>query len=262
MTPVEMRLTKLQGRLVRLAHSEPRLRAPLAPVLREIAASLEKEALKKRQLEKMMERGGSFGVISAYQEGSKKKNQKRHGELIRDLQKLGYKPIPLRGAWEGVTEKSVLVPKIKPGDLFDLGRRYGQDAVIHKSKDGVLGMYHTKGKPKAQVAVDPKADPAFDVSTAKDLYSKARGLSFEFGFLWGDDVPWDGETPVTRKEMRRFVREKFKDELGGKKTREEFEKAVKKHRFRHPETGNKVLYFSLPPAEQTKLYRRWQGAAG
>jgi hypothetical protein len=257
-----MALSELRGRLIRLAHTSPSHRATLAPVLREIAASLEKEALRKRNLQKMLERGGTFGIISAYQGGSsKKKNQERHGELMADLQRLGYRPVPLRGSWEGVTEKSMLIPDIRPEHLFELGRKYGQDAVIHKSKDGVLGMYHTKGEPKAQIAVDPKADPAFAISTNKDLYSKARGLSFEFGFLWGDDVPWDGHRPVSRKDMRKFVREKFPTEKREKKTRDEFEKTVEGKRYPHPDTGNKVLYVSLPSSEQTKLYQEWQAEA-
>lgn len=260
---MKMPLSKLQGRLVRLAHTDLQHRAALAPVLREIAASLEKEALRKRNLQKMLEQGGTFGVISAYQGGSsKKKNQERHGELMADLQRLGYRPIPLRGSWEGVTEKSMFIPDIRPEHLFELGRKYGQDAVIHKSRDGVLGMYHTKGPPKAQVAVDPKADPAFQVSTGDELFSKARGLSFEFGFLWGDDLPWDGHKPISRKDMRRFVREKFKPEEKEEKTRADFEKEVEGKRFQHPETGNKVLFISLPKTEQTKLYQEWRGAAG
>lgn len=220
---------------------------------------MRREALRKKQLKKLMEAGGSFGIISAYQSGSKRQNQERHGELMRDLQRLGLRPIPLRGSWEGVTEKSVLVPRIDPKDLFELGRRYGQDAVIHKSRDGVLGMYHTKGEPRAEIAVDPKGDPAFEVKPDKSLYSKARGLSFEFGFLWGNEVPWDGESPISRGQMRSFVKEHFDggEEEDGGKTHRDFEKAVEGKRFRHPETGNKVLFVSLPANEQHRIYEQW-----
>jgi hypothetical protein len=244
--------------IVRLAHQNPEYRSALAPVLRKIA-SMRREALRKKQLKKLMEAGGTFGIISAYQSGSKRQNQERHGELMRDLQRLGHRPIPLRGSWEGVTEKSVLVPRIDPKDLFELGRKYGQDAVIHKSKDGVLGMYHTKGDPKAEVAVDPKGDPAFQVSTDKDLYSKSRGLSFEFGFLWGDDVPWDGERPISKDEVKDFVQEKFpeKDEKSKGKTRSELEEALEGHKFRHPDTGNEVKFVSLPAEEQTRILQQW-----
>lgn len=164
-----------------------------------------KTALKKNQLKALMSKDGVFGVMSAYAGGlSKTDNQRRHGELMRDLQMLGVRPTSLKGSWQGVTEKSFLIPNIRPEDLFDLGRKYAQDAVIYKSKDGVLGMYYTKGTPRAEVAVDPKGDPAFQVSERDDLFSKSRGLSFEFGFLWGEGIPWDGNHPISRKKLREF----------------------------------------------------------
>jgi hypothetical protein len=210
-------------------------------------------------MQELMGQGGTFGVISAYQPGSKKQNKDRHGQLIADLQRLGYKPETLRGSWEGVTEQSLFVRGIKPEDLFELGRKYNQDAVIHKSKDGVLGMYHTKGPPRAEIAVDPQGDPAFQTSHAKDLYSKSRGLSFEFGFLWGENVPWNGKQPVSRKQMRTFLVDRSRSQSDAK-GRDEFEKAVAGKHFRHPETDNEVLYTSLPSHEQTRLYEQWSHA--
>lgn len=252
-------MQKLSHSIIRLAHSRREFRASLEPVLRKIA-TMRREALRKKQLQKMMGTGASFGVISAYQERGKKQNQQRHGELMRDLQRLGYRPIPLRGSWEGVTEKSMLVPRIDPEDLFELGRKYEQDAVIHKSKDGVLGMYHTKGEPRAEMAVDPKGDPAFEVAADRGLYSKARGLSFEFGFLWGDEVPWDGESPISRGDMKEFVRGRFgddEDDAEKGKSRAEFEEAVEGQKFKHPDTGNEVKFVSLPPPAQTQLFQQW-----
>lgn len=239
-----------------MAASRADLRRALVVEMRKIA--LERRALRKRQLKELMGQGGTFGVLSAYQPGSKKQNKLRHGELLADLQRLGYKPETLRGSWEGVTEQSFMVPDIKPEHLFELGRRYHQDAVIHKSRDGVLGMYHTKGPPRAEVAVDPKGDPAFQSNEAKELYSKSRGLSFEFGFLWGENVPWDGTRPVSRKEMRKFMKQRQESSpKSDQGSREEFEKSVEGKRFRHPETDNEVLYTSLPSAEQTRLYESW-----
>lgn len=242
--------------IVKLAGARADFRDALTAEVRRIA--FEKRALRKKQLQKLMEQGGTFGVMSAYQPGSKKQNKDRHGQLVADLQRLGYRPETLRGSWEGVTEQSLLVRDIKPQDLFELGRKYNQDAVIHKSKDGVLGMYHTKGAPRAEIAVDPKGDPAFQSSSAKDLYSKSRGLSFEFGFLWGENLPWDGKQPVTRKQMRTFVQERAQSKPeSDSKEQGSFEEEVAGRRFRHPETGNDVLYTSLPSDEQAKIYREW-----
>jgi len=160
----------------------------------------------------MLSLGGTFGVISAYSQGSKKLNKVRHGGLIAELQRLGYRKVtPLKGSWEGVTEKSLLIPRMRAEDLFRLGRLYEQDAVIYKSADGVIGMYHTKGAPKAEVAVDTKGDAAFEVATDPSLYSKARGISFEFGFLWDQEIPWDGKRPITREQVRKH----FESQLDG-----------------------------------------------
>ena len=103
-----------------------------------------------------------------------------------------------------------MVPGIAPKLLFNLGRKYDQDAVIYKSKDGVVGMYYTKGAPRAEVAVDTKGDPAFEQAADPSLYSKARGLSFEFGFLWGQSIPWNGTNPISRKQLRQFVKHELK----------------------------------------------------
>lgn len=170
----------------------------------------ERVALRVRQLQNLLSVGKdrTFGIISAYRgDLSKSVNQARHGQLIADLQRAGYRRItPLKGKWEGVSEKAVLIPNIAPGVLFELGKKFKQDSVIYKSADGVLGMYYTTGAPKAEVAVNPEGDAAFDIATDDQLYSKARGLSFEFGFLWGQDMPWDGSTPITRKQLRQFVK--------------------------------------------------------
>ena len=152
-----------------------------------------------------MDKGGSFGVVSAYGSFSKHQNQKRHGQLTADLQKMGYrKVVPIRGKWEGVGEKSVLIPNINPDQLFALGEKYEQDATIYKSRDGVVGMYYTQGR-YANVAVDPAMNPAFDMAQGQDLFSKDRNWSFEFGFLWGQKVPWDGKHPVGTKALKQLV---------------------------------------------------------
>ena len=191
--------------------------------------AMEKYALRQRALQKMMSVGGSFGVVSGYSTGSKSENKARHGELVADLQRMGYRKwTRLKGSWEGVTEQSILVPRIRPEDLFKLGRKFTQDAVIYKSKDGVIGMYYTKGKPRAEIAVDPKGDAAFEMATDESLYSKSRGLSFEFGFLWGQEVPWDGRHPISRKQMRKLVEHEL-----------QFDKAAARpgRRHRHPRSS-------------------------
>lgn len=179
-------------------------------------------ALRVKTLQNLLEkgRGRAFGILTSYRGNlSKSQNQARYGMLIADLQRAGYRKVtPLRGKWEGVSEKAVLVPNINPRFLFDLGRKYEQDSVIYKSPDGIVGMYYTTGPAKAEVAVTTEGDAAFEIAESSNLYSKARGLSFEFGFLWGQDIPWNGSSPITRDQMhsvleRRITASTFKDRL-------------------------------------------------
>lgn len=173
------------------------------PARRYILGSL-KVALRLKQMEGMMKLGRSFGILSAYGTGSKKENQKRNGELYAQLQKMGYRIHPLKGSWEGVSEKSVLVPKMKFRDLVRLGREFDQISVIYKDKSGVLGMYYLQSN-EVEFAVHEDGAIAAAWEANKDLYSKARGISFEFGFLWGQKLPWNGSTPYTRRGLTKVL---------------------------------------------------------
>jgi hypothetical protein len=173
---------------------------------RYLTAKRRKLALKKTQLLALMSRGNKFGVLSAYTNASKSENKRRHTQLIRDLQGLGYRRWEtLRGKWEGVAERSILVPDMQPQHLFQLGREYDQDAVIYKSNKGVIGMYYHKGAPHAYVAADPKGTPLWGMSEdpTSELYSKARGLRFEFDFVWVE-MPWDGRNPISKGDIVEF----------------------------------------------------------
>lgn len=142
-------------------------------------------------------------MLSAYTPQSKGKNKQKHSELVRDLQAMGYtRWEPLRGKWKGVAERSILVPGMSAQDVFALGRKYTQDAVIYKSSKGVIGMYYLKGTPSAVVAADPKGTPLYQYSldAESELFSKARGLRFEFGFVW-TELPWDGKNPLTIRDL-------------------------------------------------------------
>ena len=167
---------------------------------------LYKLAFKQQKFLSLMDKGKgrTLGILSAYGPYPKSVNQERHGKIMGDLQRMGYRPIPLKGEWNNVHEKSLLVPNIAPSDLFTLGREYKQDSVIYKSKDGVVGMYYPQGN-YAEVAVNPELNPALDVAEGKDLYSKTRGWSFGFGFLWGQQVPWDGRHPIDQKVITHMI---------------------------------------------------------
>lgn len=125
--------------------------------------------------------------------------------LLRDLQALGYSRVEhLKGSWGGKTEQSFFVPGMAFADVIALGKKYGQDAVIYKDPSGTIGMYYTKDD-TAEVAVKPDGEMAVEVHTDRDLYSKCRGLSFEFGVLWGQKLPYDGHHPLTKDDVSAWL---------------------------------------------------------
>lgn len=167
-------------------------------------------ALRLSNLSKLMEKGNRFGVLAAYQPQSKSKNKDAHEELLKLLRAKGYKPELLRGKWEGVAEQSLLVPNMKWADLLELGRKFEQISVIYKSEDNIIGMYYLKQN-YAEVAIDMDTfEGAIKLSPdKKELWSKSRGISFEFDFAWGKHVPWDGNKPLQRDKVTQLAESGF-----------------------------------------------------
>lgn len=191
--------------LIKLAHDVPAMRRHLVPIIRRQAA-MDLIALKVKQFNRMLSMPGEFGILTAYGPGSKKQNKDRQTKLIKDLQKMGYDFDHLGGKWEGITEKSLLVPDIKASDLFTLGKKYDQISVIHKNKSGVVGMYYPK-EGKVEVAIKPDASIAGEIAEGHDLWSKSRGNSFSFDFLWGQKQPWDGHKAIDKNQVKAWIAE-------------------------------------------------------
>jgi hypothetical protein len=189
--------------LIKLAHDVPALRAHLVPIIRKQSA-MDLIAIKVKKFKQMLDMPGEFGVLTAYGPGSKSQNKDRQTELVKDLNKLGYKFETMKGKWDGITENSLMVPNIKAKDLFDLGRKYEQISVIHKNKSGVVGMYYPK-EGTVEVAVKPDASIAAEISKGNKDWSKSRGNSFTFGFLWGQKLPWDGKSTVSQDQVKKWV---------------------------------------------------------
>ena len=171
-----------------------------------VRATLAKQAIKQDFFKKLLALGGSFGVVSAYRPRPKHLNQQKHGELIGELQRRGYRRVfPLRGIWEGVAEQSVVVPGIHPGDLFEIGWMFEQDSVIYKSPDDVVGMYNLK-EFFVEVAADTSGNPAFKMAPGRQEWSKDRNWSFTLNFLWGQKIPWNGHSVMTQKTVQELLR--------------------------------------------------------
>lgn len=193
---------ELRQGVLRLASEHPEFLEDLRPAL-EILASDKKTLDRRESMSKMMEYGGRFGVLSAYVPGNEVESKIRKTRLINDLNRLGYRKITPVSV--GPMEQSLLVQNMLPQDLFTLGRKYEQGNVLFKGEDGVIGIYNIKGAPTAEVGVNPTGDPAFQIATDPSLYTRTKDMSFDFGFLWADRVPWDGTNSVDRTHMRLFV---------------------------------------------------------
>jgi hypothetical protein len=175
-------------------------------------------------LEKLSKKGRSFGVLSAYRSGlSKSQNQKRHGELIADLQKRGYKAETFKSQWDdmatGVThkEKSIFIPKIDFETLHDLGKKYEQDAVLFKDTSGSIGVYFKDNtavmafnNETGEASVSKSTDP-------KQEYSRGRGVSFGLQLVEDRKFKHDGKKPVTQQEIVKTLKAD-KPEEGAKST--------------------------------------------
>lgn len=201
----ELSPKELRQSILRFASEHPEFLEDLRPALEVIAKEQDRtKALERRKrLSKMMEFGGSFGALSGFVPGNPVQSKIRKTQLISDLNRLGYRKItPLA---VGPTDDSLLVQNMLPQDLFALGRKYGQEVVLYKGKDGVIGLYNLQGEPNAEVGIAPKGDPAFQIATDPSLYVRTKNMSFDYGFLWADQIPWDGNLPVDRKQMQLFV---------------------------------------------------------
>jgi len=83
----------------------------------------------------------SFGVVSASRKSnSDKENDDLYKELIKDVRKMGYGYIKLRGGYKEetgfVNEKSLFIPNITKNDIIKLGKKYNQDSVLYKDYNG------------------------------------------------------------------------------------------------------------------------------
>lgn len=159
-----------------------------------------------KDLEHLSKKGRSFGVISAYRAGlSKSENQKRHGELVADLQRLGIRDVEmLKSSWDDMAtginhkEKSILIPNVSFEALHKLGEKYEQDAVLYKDPSGSVGVYFKNGT--ASMAFDPKGEAAISKSEKPGEYSKGRGLSFGLRLVEDRKFKYT-DKPVTAEDI-------------------------------------------------------------
>lgn len=201
--------TALSSQIVRLAHSHPKFRSELQSLLHVIAAKkVEFENAvhrrsEQKELSKLLSFGPRFGVLSANEGKDDIQNRVRRAKLLGDLARLGYRKVsPLRGKWDCLSEDSLLIQNIRPGDLFQLGHKYDQPFVVLADEPGLVGFYYLTDDLKTRIIVNPKGDAMFRSLTDSVPHASTRDLDVGFGFLWSQEFPWDGRTPLTRQRIR------------------------------------------------------------
>jgi hypothetical protein len=151
-------------------------------------------------MKKLFRLGNQFGVLSGYRaELHKHENQDRHGDIMGDLQSMGYsRLIPLKSAWEDMAtnvvhrEKSILVPGMHFADCVSLMARYKQDAIIYKDPTGTIGIYFGNGE--AIMAYDAtEKDLAVLTHHGYNEYSKGRNFSFGLQLVDDKKFHWSGK---------------------------------------------------------------------
>ena len=180
-----------------------------------------------RELRRWLNGPGEFAVISAYKQQPKSQNQRAHGDLMGELQRRGYSPSqirPLRGQYftpQGAmkAEQSFLILGMPYAEAIDLGRELGQESVIYKSPEGVVGAYYTDGSGRVNLALANGDLALGDAGTAirerapkperrgppspADPWSKARSIGFEFPIDWSRAFQSDPTRPLSLDEARR-----------------------------------------------------------
>lgn len=163
---------------------------------------------KMAHMRKMSEPGQTFAMLSAYVDAPKSENVLRHRDLMNDIRGLGYRRVYETKAppWPRIVEKGVTVSGMSFEHAVMLGRKYQQEAIGFKGADGLVAFYNFA---ESSVTVPRSVlETAFPVmSTKRDLYSKARGLSFEWDLENAIVLPWDGVSEMTLTQVQEILKQ-------------------------------------------------------
>jgi len=157
-----------------------------------------KEFINESSLSRIMQHIKSdktFGVISPFRNDyTKKENEQRYKELIKDVREMGYGFIPLKGGYKEetgfVNEKSLFIPNITKKEIVDLGKKYDQYSVLFKDKNSFVEIGTNKnsgiGKELTKFQIDGKGITVDDAGNMfTEFFSKLvkgshRGKKFLF----------------------------------------------------------------------------------
>ena len=90
-------------------------------------------------------KGKGFGIVSAYESGSsKKENNEKQEQLKKDVREMGYGYKELKGRWrtgkddDVQFEYALFIPSASKADLIKLGKKNNQYAVIYTEGDSII----------------------------------------------------------------------------------------------------------------------------
>jgi hypothetical protein len=137
------------------------------PFAEQKAGILPKQFQGDPALDSVLNSGQPYGILSAGnpmgQVLDEAANASRHQNLLADIRAMGLEPIEQKGVFGGNPEPSVLVPGMSPDQAKELGRKYGQEAVISQAG------WHRMGDD----ATFPRQGSGFD-QRSTDYYSEVQ----------------------------------------------------------------------------------------
>jgi hypothetical protein len=157
-----------------------------------------------KDIAKLYGKAKSFGVITAYRsEYSKSQNKARMQEMLMTLRETGLHVYePQKSEWDGVKERSIIVPNVPFDLMIALSKKYAQQAFIYKDPSGSIGIYYMDGH--AEMAYDEGRMPISLSTDTKKEYSRGRSFSFSLKL-----VPHEFQhhgSPITQAEVAEVLK--------------------------------------------------------
>jgi len=131
-------------------------------------------------------KGTQYAVLTAEnpgnQQASAKENAKKNKELMEELKKAGYKPIPVKGNYNGKSESSFIIPGMTEAEALAIGKKYGQESVI--TTKGMIFQDGTMHKAEPTINFDPNKEADYSI-----INLGGKEVKFSLEFDWINKIP-------------------------------------------------------------------------
>lgn len=118
----------------------------------------------------------SIGMISAENPAFSPDVRGGHPALLHELGRLGLEHEETDGRYGGVPERSVIVRNPTVEQMVELGRKFGQESVIHSDNQTGHKMVYTNGE--KQGTYNPGAGEEFYREPPDDYFTRLPGKGF------------------------------------------------------------------------------------